>query len=179
MNRNLLSITLACSLALLLAGCKREEQKKHAQPNPTEASEEEAGSHTHADGSTHDAHGDSAAAADSHDRAHDEVSLGTVEIGDMTVELAQGHGKVEAGKEGHLVVKLPYNDQGETIVRAWIGTSDRTMSQVGKGEYAPSHDDYDVHAMAPTPLPDDVMWWVEIQKPDGTKLVGSTKPVID
>ena len=88
----------------------------------------------------------------------------------MTVELAQGHGAVKAGQEGHLVVKLPYNDNGATIVRAWIGTEDRTLSFVGKGEYAPSHDDYDIHAMAPDPLPENTMWWIEIEKPDGAKV---------
>ena len=114
-----------------------------------------------------------------HDHAHDEVVSDPVTIGDMQVELAQGHGAVEAGKEGHLVVKLPYNDNGATIVRAWIGGDDRTMSMVGKGEYAPSHDDYDIHAMAPDPLPANTMWWIEIEKPDGTKVVGSAKPIME
>lgn len=178
MNRFFLSVTLTCSLALLFAGCKKEEPSRQEHPGTAATAEKNAGSktHAHADGSTHDDDAGSEGAEDSHDHAHDEVSLGTVEIGDMKVELAQGHGKVEARKEGHLVVKLPYNDKGESIVRAWIGTKDRTMSQVGKGEYAPSHDDYDVHAVAPDPLPKDVMWWIEIQKPDGSKIVGSAKP---
>lgn len=107
------------------------------------------------------------------DHAHDEVALGTFDIGGIEVEAAQGHGAVEPGKEGHLVIKLPYNDQGETTVRVWIGTEDRTLSSVGKGEYAPAHDDYDIHAVAPDPLPDNATWWVEIEKPDGSKTVGS------
>lgn len=111
--------------------------------------------------------------------AHDETELGTVKIGDMDVKLAQGHGKLVAGKEGHLVVKLPYNDNGSTVVRAWIGTKDRTLSFVGKGDYAASHDDYDVHAMAPATLSADTHWWIEIVKPDGTKAVGSAKPLMD
>ena len=89
-----------------------------------------------------------------HDHSHEEVSLGTAMVGDLEVELAQGHGKVSAGKEGHLVVKLPYSDDGATVVRAWIGTEDRALSRVGKGDYAPSHDDYDIHADAPDPLPE-------------------------
>jgi hypothetical protein len=101
------------------------------------------------------------------------VALGTHAIGGISVEAAQGHGSVEPSKEGHLVLKLPYNDNGATIVRAWIGSEDRTLSSVGKGEYAPSHDDYDIHAVAPDPLSDGTMWWVEIEKPDGTKPVGS------
>lgn len=113
------------------------------------------------------------------DHAHAETPLGTVTIGDLEVELAQGHGGIVAGQEGHLVVKLPYSDGGSTIVRAWIGGADRTLSLVGKGEYAPSHDDYDVHAMAPSPLPADALWWIEIERPDGTKLVGSAEPLME
>ena len=108
-----------------------------------------------------------------HDHAHDEISLGKHKIGEIKVEAAQGHGKVKAGKEGHLVIKLPFNDKGETVVRAWIGTDDRTLSTVGKGDYAASHDDYDIHAVAPKPLPKGAKWWVEIEKLDGTKAVGS------
>ncbi|MED6334461.1 MAG: hypothetical protein VYE81_03615 [Planctomycetota bacterium] len=113
------------------------------------------------------------------DHHHEEVSLGTAQVGDLEVELAQGHGAVVAGAEGHLVVKLPYSDDGATVVRAWIGTEDRTLSLVGKGDYAPSHDDYDIHADAPDPLPGGVQWWIEVQKPDGTKLVGSADPVLE
>lgn len=108
-----------------------------------------------------------------HDHDHKEVALGKFEIDGIKVEAAQGHGKVEAGKEGHLVIKLPFNDNGATVVRAWIGTKDRTLSTVGKGKYAAAHNDYDIHAVAPKPLPRRVKWWVEIEKPDGTKAVGS------
>ena len=108
-----------------------------------------------------------------HDHTHDEVELGTFDIDGISVKAAQGHGKVKGGKEGHLVVKLPYNDKGETVVRAWIGTEDRTLSTVGKGDYAASHDDYDIHAVAPKPLTRKAKWWIEIEKPDGTKVVGS------
>ena len=38
---------------------------------------------------------------------------------------------------------------------------------------------YDVHAMAPDPLPADTMWWIEVEKPDGTKAVGSAKPILE
>lgn len=116
-------------------------------------------------------------AEEDHDHAED--SLGTVRIGDFEVELAQGHGGVAAGKEGHLVVKLPYSDNGSTVVRAWIGTEDRTRSYVGKGQYAPAHDDYDVHATAPDPLPADAKWWIELERPDGVRLLGSAQPLFD
>jgi hypothetical protein len=126
------------------------------------------GGHTHADGSVHADHTE-----EEGDHAHDEVPLGTFAIGGIQVEAAQGHGKVEPGKESHLVIKLPFNDKGATSVRAWIGTEDRTLSMVGRGEYAAGHDDYDIHAVAPSPLPEGAAWWVEIVRPDGTKAVGS------
>jgi len=153
---------------------KKEEEKAATPPAPAPAAKAPTAKPEAAKPAAHD-DGDH---ADGEDHAHDETPLGTVTIGDMKVELAQGHGKIEAGKEGHLVVKLPYNDQGATVVRAWIGTEDRLQSPVGKGEYAPSHDDYDIHAVAPKTLPANTMWWIEIQKPDGTKVVGSAKPIM-
>lgn len=161
------------AIGCLVGGCEKQSGNQQPQGN---TGSHESGTHAHDDGSTHDDHGSNET---EQDHAHDEVALATATIGQMQVELAQGHGAVAAGQEGHLVVKLPYNDNGETVVRAWIGTDDRTLSFVGKGEYAPSHDDYDVHAMAPDPLPDNVMWWIEIEKPDGTKVVGSAQPIRD
>lgn len=133
--------------------------------------------HPHKEGEAHGKPSAAAKAEEDHDHG-EEVALGKFKAGELEIEAAQGHGMVEAGKEGHLIIKLPYKDDGATVVRAWIGTEDRTMSAVGKGEYAPSHDDYDIHAMAPTPLPADVKWWVEVEKPEGTKLVGSIAPKI-
>ncbi len=170
--KTLTQLILGLFLALGIAACG-------------ESSSSTGDTHEHADGTTHDDHAgeDDPADADAHageeDHAHDETSLGTVSIDGMRVELAQGHGAIAAGQEGHLVVKLPYTDNGATVVRAWIGTADRTLSYVGRGEYAPSHDDYDVHAVAPDPLPEGAMWWIEIEKPDGTKSVGSATPITD
>ena len=146
----------AASIALLLAACGEADH-----------------GHEHADAPDKDAHAGEKAADEEHEHEHEEIALGTFDIGGISVEAAQGHGQVEPGKEGHLVVKLPYNDNGETVVRAWIGTEDRTLSAPGKGDYAPSHDDYDIHAVAPDPLPEGAAWWLEIEKPDGTKIVGS------
>lgn len=109
---------------------------------------------------------------DDHDHG-EEVALGTATVGDLEVEAFQGHGETEPGKEMHLVVKLPYNDSGASEVRAWIGTEDRFASVVGKGEYASSHDDYDIHAVAPDPLPEGAAWWIEVTQPDGSTHVGS------
>ena len=149
----------AFALTALLIGCGEKETNSAGT-----ASSEEGHGHPH-EGEEEHAHEEG-----------EEVSLGTFKAGDMEIEAAQGHGMVEPGKESHLVLKLPYKDDGTTVVRAWIGTEDRTMSAVGKGDYAASHNDYDIHAVAPSPLPADAKWWVEIEKPDGTKTVGSVAP---
>ena len=177
--KNILMMALSCALVVLLPSCKKSESEKPAHNENTTAPEKtaESDTHVHADGTTHEADDSTPVGAENDDHAHDEVSLGEAAIGDVTVEFAQGHGKLEAGKEGHLVVKLPYNDKGATIVRAWIGTDDRLKSVVGKGEYAGSHDDYDVHAIAPDPLPENAMWWIEIQMPDGKISVGWVEPL--
>lgn len=166
------TLLLAISSTLWIAGCGE----------PGGDAQDGDGTHTHADGTVHN-NGDHEEPKpepepkqDEHDHG-EESELPTATIGDMQVEIAQAHGAVEAGKEGHLIIKLPYNDKGATVVRAWIGTEDRTLSMVGKGEYAPSHDDYDIHTMAPNPMPENVMWWIEIEKPDGTKAVGAAKPI--
>lgn len=181
-------LAMLAALGLTLAGCGESGDGHAHGPDthdhaPAQSAETSGDTHVHADGSTHAAHEpDPASHTDaSGDHAHhdDEVALASATIGEMTVELAQGHGAVEAGKEGHLIVKLPYNDNGATVVRAWIGTEDRTLSMVGRDEYAPSHDDYDIHAMAPNPLPENTMWWIEIEKPDGTKVVGSATPIME
>ncbi len=153
--------------SMLIAGCGSGTDDAHDEDG-----------HAHDDGTTHDEPSTPTPQpmAEEEDHGHDETALGSVTVEGMQIELAQGHGAVEPGKEGHLIVKLPYNDNGATIVRAWIGTEDATLSMVGLGVYAASHDDYDIHAVAPTPLPEQTMWWFEIEKPDGTKVVGSIKP---
>jgi len=174
MYRTITILALSGALAFIVSSCKRAKEE---QPAESEAGAAATTTHVHEDGATHA--GNDGKDADGEDHAHDEVPLGTVTIGDLKVELAQGHGKLAAGKEAHLVVKLPYNDKGATIVRAWIGTADRFQSVVGRGEFAPAHGDYDIHAVTPDPLPEDVMWWIEMQKPDGTKVLGSAKPLLE
>lgn len=181
-------VLLVASVLLMATGlaCKKDSTSEK-QPSSTQQDPPNDAAHTEDDGHDHSAHGkDDGHDHDGHDHGDDhghdhgeEVELGTVKIGDMKIIASQGHGKVQAGQESHLVVKLPYNDKGATIVRAWLGTKDRTRSLVGKAKYAASHDDYDLHAMAPNPLPKDMMWWIEIQKPDGSKVVGSIKPLVD
>ncbi|HNO78117.1 MAG TPA: hypothetical protein PKN33_08650 [Phycisphaerae bacterium] len=172
MQKLLPTIVIVAGL-LFTCGCKPSDKTTNSSSSDSAATHTDTSNDSH-DSATSETTKDDHAKGEGH--AHDEVSLGKVKIGDHEVELAQGHGKIKAGKEGHLVVKLPYNDKGETIVRAWLGSEDRTLSVVSKGEYAPSHDDYDVHAVAPDLLPENVMWWIEIEKPDGTKLVCSMKP---
>ncbi|MEM7698145.1 MAG: hypothetical protein AAF236_07060 [Verrucomicrobiota bacterium] len=157
---------IGAAVALLLATSCNDS---HSHSDHGHSHEEEG--HSHDDGSHHHHENESDGAASEDE--HEEVSLGSHDIGGITVEAAQGHGMAEAGKEIHLVVKLPYNDSGESVVRAWVGSEDRTLSTVGKAEFTKSSGDYDVHAVAPDPLADDAKWWVEIEKPDGSKALGS------
>ena len=150
--------TLALSVLLVSCGDKDKHAHGHDHSHDNETTEDK-------DHEDHIGH-------DDHDHG-EEVALGSHEIQGIKVEAAQSHGAVEAGKEGHLILKLPYNDKGETVVRVWIGTADKTLSSAGKGVYAPSHDDYDIHTVAPDPLPAESKWWVEITKPDGDKSTGS------
>ncbi len=177
MNSTTTTLAMLAACGLALVGCGESgNEGDHGHSADTQAQSEDA--HTHADGSTHGDHADGEQ-MDEEDHDHDEVALDPVSIDGMSVELAQNHGAIDAGQESHLVVKLPYSDNGGTIIRAWIGTEDRTLSFVGKGEYAASHDDYDIHVMAPDPLPENTMWWIEIEKPDGTKTVGSATPILE
>ncbi len=176
-------VTVVVAGVSLSAGCKRDSGGDE-QPNAAKThdagnadAEQADHGHEHPAGVSPSAGADHAEHAPGEGDHGHEVDLGTAMFGDLKVSLAQGHGAVEAGKEGHLVVKLPYDDAGATTVRAWIGGKDRTLSYVGKGAYAPAHGDYDIHAIAPDPLPQNAMWWVEIQKPDGTRLLGSAKPI--
>lgn len=154
----------------LITGCGDSHDHSHGDHDHSHGEHGHShGDHDHEhgeEGHKHEEEGD-------HEHEHEEVALGTFDVSGVSIEAAQGHGDVEAGKESHLVVKLPYNDKGASSVRVWIGTEDRTLSVVGKAEYAASHDDYDVHATAPDPLPEGASWWIEIEKPDGEKVVGS------
>lgn len=180
LDKTLSVLALLAVVGLAMPACSESSDQGHAQDDDghsqTDDNSHDTDDHDHA-GEDHDADGhvhgeDTDQAHDDHDHGA-EFPLPAAIIGDMTVELAQAHGPLRAGEEGHLVIKLPYTDNGATVVRAWIGGEDRTLSFVGRGEYAPSHDDYDIHAMAPDPLPESTMWWIEIEKPDGTKVVGS------
>lgn len=177
LDKTLSVLALLAAVGLAMPGCSESNTDSHTHDGDGHS---HADGHAHGDSGEHDHDGHDHGEGGDHDHDHgEEIALPSATIGDMTVELAQAHGPLKAGEEGHLVIKLPYTDNGATIVRAWIGGQDRTLSFVGKGEYAPSHDDYDVHAMAPDPLPENTMWWIEIEKPDGTKMVGSASPLLD
>jgi len=173
MNNLTRIIAVVGCAAGLLTGCNEQPEQSNSTTTTTTADNHDDHDHTagdghdHADHENHDGH-------DSHDHG-EEVTLGTTMIGDMQIECTQGHGEAEPGKELHLVVKLPYTDSGATVVRAWIGTEDRLASIVGKAEFAASNNNYDVHCEAPSPLPENAKWWIEIEKPDGSKELGSIR----
>jgi hypothetical protein len=138
---------------LLLASCGDERFISADLPQPSETS------------------------TDDHGHTHDEVSIGSASVNGITIELAQGGGALAPGKEGHLLVKLSEHN-GTATVRAWIGTPNRLASVVSRGSYDESHGNYNVHAMAPDPMPFECQWWIEIEKPDGSKGVVPGKPIL-
>jgi len=147
----------AFALTLMIAGCGGGDNHDH------DHGEDHAG---------HD-HDEEGAHGDDHSDAKD---LPDATINGVAVKLQQV-GAIEAGEEAVLLVKLPASDDGQTIVRAWLGGEDRTLYRVEKGHFVADEGVYDVHVIAPAPLPDNAMWWIEIEKPDGSKAVGSTKPI--
>lgn len=137
------------------------------------------GGHDHAEGEGHDHDGHSHegeehAVGDHDDHEHGEqIALGTATVGEIEVEAFQGHGEAAPGKELHLVVKLGESDSGGATVRGWIGTDDRFQSVVALAEYSADEGGYELHAVAPDPLPENASWWIEVEMADGTTHVGS------
>lgn len=156
--------------ALSVTGC--EEQSGTHGTTTGEHGHADGDGHDH-DGAGHDGDGDGHDGDDGHaDGDHDLAPLGTVTVGDMEVEAFQGHGEAAAGKELHLVVKLAGGDASSTV-RAWIGTDDRYASVVALAEYSAEQGGYELHAVAPDPLPESASWWIEVEMPDGRTHVGS------
>ncbi len=69
-------------------------------------------------------------------------------------------GKVTKG-EGVLELKVTGLVNG--TVRAWAGTKDAKGAVKAKADYAPDHDDYDVHVEVTEPLAADAKWWIELE----------------
>jgi hypothetical protein len=153
-----LALAVTVSAALVAAGC--EQEASTTGTSGTDHSHAEGDDHQHVEGDSHE------------DDAHDLQPLGDVELGDMSVQAFQGHGEAAAGKELHLLVKLPDDVSGATV-RAWIGTDDRYASVVALGTYAQDEQGYSLHATAPDPLPESAAWWIEVELADGTTHVGS------
>lgn len=150
----LIVATLSLSV-MLLGGCSEGEP-------PTDT-------HSHGDHDHDHGHG----GHDDHHHHGDEAPIGTAVIGAVETEVSQSHGDLAPGKVLAIAVKLPDSQEGAVKVRAWVGTEDRSGSEVGEGVYAPSHDDYDIHVTTPDPLPDGAKWWIEVEYPDGRTELGS------
>jgi hypothetical protein len=125
-------------------------------------------SHSHGD-ETHSHAEESHAAVD----LHESIPLGSISISELTFELTQNHGIVDPGEEEHLIIKFTEGDQSTLTVRAWIGSEDKTRSYVGIGEYSADQGVFNIHTTAPDSLMPDAKWWIEVEKPNGTKDVVS------
>ena len=135
----MIKLTKLAALVAVLFVCASCSKAPTPSPQPAQSGDH---GHAHGDGDDH-AHGEHDNEQESDDHDHTNMAtLGAIEIGGLKIEASQGHGKVEPGKEGYLAVKLPYNDKGATVIRAWIGVEDRTLSEVGKSHYARQADSY-------------------------------------
>lgn len=176
-TKPLIALHITLMLAIALPACSESGSGDHghAHDDDTHTHDDTASttdsSHTHADGSIHTDH------ADDHADSLQKIPLDALVINGMGIQLSQNHGPVGAGDEEHLIVKIDNGDADIIGVRAWIGTEDRTLSYVGKGEYSVINDAYDIHTSAPDALDDNTMWWIEIEMADGTKHTGSVKPM--
>jgi len=156
-------LVLALTAAFWIAGCGGSDDSSDMHGDDHDHPHGEHDGHDHGDGQDH-------GVTEEHGPMMD---LANFAIGDMDVHAQQAGGPVRAGQEYVLFVTLPESNAAQPVVRAWIGTDDRTLSGgVATADYEEGH--YHVHVMAPTPLPQDAMWWVEVEQADGTKLVGST-----
>lgn len=150
------TLLLAFSGTLWIAGCGGHEDDHHH-------GEQESGGKDH-----HEDHGDI------HNNA---VDLIVIDADASGISARQANGAIQAGQECILLVKLDAPSQEIKAVRAWIGGEDRTLSQVGLGHYDADESLYDIHAIAPKPLAEDAMWWIEVERSDGTKVFSTAKPL--
>ena len=97
----------AIALSALLVGCGEKKTAAADGHGPP-----------HKEGEAHGEPGAKAAAKEDHDHG-EEIALGKFKAGELEIEAAQGHGMVEAGKEGHLIIKLPYKDAGAISVEGF------------------------------------------------------------
>lgn len=184
---DLTKLLAVCGTALTIAitGCNEKNTgSSGSNAKPAASSSHDHDDHDDHDGHDHDEHdGHDHSDHDDHDghdhggHSHgDEVALGSTIVGEYEVECWQAHGELAAGKELYITVKLPFDDQGKSVVRVWIGTEDRLASVVGRADYSASGKKYEAHAEAPSPLPAGAAWWIEIEQPDGSLHIGTIKP---
>ena len=179
MNRfmQLIAILIALTSANLLLGCNAESADSHGDAAHDHDGDDHDHDHEH-DGDDDDHDHEHAEGDDDHDHDHgghshdDEEALGDATIGGMNIAAWQGHGDVAPDKELHIAMTIQDLDPDATV-RVWIGTDDRFSSIVEKASFNADDNKWMAHAVAPSPLPDDVAWWIEIVTADGTTSLGS------
>lgn len=102
----------------------------------------------------------------------DERLIGDAPIARMDMYGVQALGPVRPGEPARLWVFLSRDDGGRTMVRAWIGTNRRADFDVVLGRYDAERGGHVIDTVAPDPLPPMAQWFVELQRPDGTRHTG-------
>ena len=115
-------MTPAFALSALLVGCG---EKKTATANDH--------GHPHKEGEAHDEPQAGKKTEEAHDHAHDEVALGKFKAGELEIEAAQGHGNVEAGKEGAQGAAVVAHGAGAEPAVAFGGTGEAVISTLTAG----------------------------------------------
>lgn len=118
--------------------------------------------HKHAPGDAHN----QPESADKHEGHGALTKLGTIQLGDIAVEVAQ-EGKFEAGKELGVEVTFPKGKPMPQTLRAWVGIESAAGSmkaKLTKEEESVMHG----HLEVPSPLPAGSKIWIEAEGAGGT-----------
>jgi hypothetical protein len=100
------------------------------------------------------------------------IELGTVQVGTMTIRAARDKGEIKPGGDAPIDVWIDGGlGNGVSAVRFWIGVEDAKGSVKAKADVEDGK--WHAHAEVPNPMPVDAKFWVEIETAKGEKSVGS------
>ena len=144
------------SLSLVACGGGDKDHKDHDHKD-----------HGHKDHS----HKDEGARDGGHHHEGERFELGSVKAGAYEIVAVQ-IGKPAKG-EGILAIKGKGLEKGAAVVRAWAGDESAQAAIKAKADYAPAHDDFDVHVETGDTLAAGAKWWIEVEPTGGDKVTVS------
>jgi ABC-type Zn2+ transport system substrate-binding protein/surface adhesin len=158
-----LASSLAAAIALcMFVGCKPGGSNNTTGGNtPVHQDDGDDHGHTHDGDDSHD-HSSDDAAGHSHGQPSD---LGTARTGEYEMHATQ-FGDVAAGGESSIEIHLMTLPEGvralDVTMRIWIGTEAGAESLKSMAAYDADHELFHAHVDAPSPLPSESKWWVEV-----------------